>query len=111
MCSRAQLLQGNKLLLIVSNQAGDLLVFLDHLHAIDGSIRNDRCKYLHHDKIGRNLLVFDESRKMLMIVSSDKVGCLIFFKLGNNRVSHSFYYMFLNLMTHCVLELLAVQSL
>lgn len=78
LCSKAQLLQGNRLLLIVSNQAGDLLVFLDHLHAIDGATKKKPRKLLRYDKIGRNISVFDESRRMLMIVSSDKVSYIIF---------------------------------
>ena len=49
-------------------------MFLDRLHAIDGAIKGDHCKRLHCEKIGHNILVFDETRKMLVIVSSDKAS-------------------------------------
>lgn len=50
-------------------------MFLDRLHAIDGAIKNRRCKHLLFNKIGHHVrLVFDELRKMLVIVSSDKAS-------------------------------------
>ncbi|KIM57715.1 hypothetical protein SCLCIDRAFT_1219233 [Scleroderma citrinum Foug A] len=76
---RAQLLQGEKLLLVASNQAGDLFVFLDRLPAIDRTIKRHQYKQLRRDKIGCNFhLVFDESQKMLVIVSADKLLLYIF---------------------------------
>ena len=60
-------------------------MFLDHLHAIDGAIKKNQNKHILHNKIGRNLVVFDELRRMLMIVSSDKVSYFFFFKLGSNN--------------------------
>lgn len=69
------MLLGEKLLLVASDQAGDLFVFLDRLSAIDRTIKRHQCKQLRRDKIGRNFhLVFDESQKMLVIVSADKVS-------------------------------------
>lgn len=50
-------------------------MFLERLHAIDGAIKRGQCKHLYREKMGDNvLLAFDESRKMLVIVSSDKAS-------------------------------------
>ncbi|KAL4072312.1 hypothetical protein J3A83DRAFT_4188311 [Scleroderma citrinum] len=76
---RAQLLQGEKLLLVVMNPSGDLFVILDRLPAIDGAIKRSLYKQLRRDKIGREfILVFDELRKMLVVVSSDKLVLNVF---------------------------------
>ncbi|KAL4067468.1 hypothetical protein V8B97DRAFT_2061708 [Scleroderma yunnanense] len=76
---RAQLLQEEKLLLVVMNPSGDLFVVLDRLPAIDSAIKRNHYKQLRRDKIGREfILVFDELRKMLVVVSSDKLVLNVF---------------------------------
>ena len=93
-------MQGEKLFLVTSDEDGDLFVYLDRLPAIDRAIRRRHCKQLVRNKIGQNfLLVFDESRKMMVIVSSDKVSDPISSKKEETQLSRSFYYMFMNLMT------------
>lgn len=50
-------------------------MFLDRLHAIDSTIKRGQFKQLHRDKFDPNVhLVFDESRRMLVIVSSEKAS-------------------------------------
>ncbi|KAI6101021.1 hypothetical protein EDD16DRAFT_1844403 [Pisolithus croceorrhizus] len=76
---RAQLLQGEKLLLIVTDRIGNLTVYLDHLTAIEAAITRGRGKTLNREKIGQDfVLAFDESKRMLSIVSSDKLLLHIF---------------------------------
>ncbi|KAI6163533.1 hypothetical protein EDD17DRAFT_475985 [Pisolithus thermaeus] len=76
---RAQLLEGEKLLLVVSDRIGNLIVYLDHLTAIDAAIARGRGKSLNREKIGQDfVLAFDESRRMLGIVSSNKLLLHIF---------------------------------
>ena len=68
------MLEGEKLLLVVADRAGNLSVYLDRLEAIDGAISRNRRKSLNREKIGHKfLLAYDESKKMLAVVSSDKV--------------------------------------
>ncbi|KAF8122291.1 hypothetical protein EV363DRAFT_1404993 [Boletus edulis] len=76
---RAQLLEGERLLLVTSNHAGHLSVYLDRLEGIDDAIARSRGKLLDHEKIGHNfLLAYDESKKTLAVVSSDKLLLHIF---------------------------------
>ncbi|KAI6143616.1 hypothetical protein BKA82DRAFT_3983845 [Pisolithus tinctorius] len=76
---RAQLLEGEKLLLIVLDRVGNLMVYLDRLTAIDAIISQGRGKSLNREKIGQDfVLAFDESKRMLSIVSSDKLLLHIF---------------------------------
>ncbi|KAG6331499.1 hypothetical protein ID866_7590 [Astraeus odoratus] len=76
---RAQLIQGEKLLLIVADRPGNLTVYLEHLTAIDPAITRGRGKALNREKIGQEfVLAFDESKRMLSIVSSDKMQLHIF---------------------------------
>ncbi|KAI5998961.1 hypothetical protein F5J12DRAFT_286001 [Pisolithus orientalis] len=76
---RAQLLDGEKLLLIVTDRVGNLTVYLDHLTAIDAAITRGRGKILNREKIGQDfVLAFDESKRMLSILSSDKLLLHIF---------------------------------
>lgn len=74
MRSRAQLLEGEKLLLAVTGRGGNLYVYLDGLASMDGAIARGRGKRLNREKIGQDfLLAYDEMRRMLAVVSSDKV--------------------------------------
>ncbi|KAI6032571.1 hypothetical protein F5J12DRAFT_779054 [Pisolithus orientalis] len=76
---RAQLLEGEKLLLIVSDRVGNVMVYLDHLTVIDAAIGRGRGKSLNREKIGQDfVLAFDESKRMLSVVSSDKLLLHIF---------------------------------
>ena len=70
---RAQLLEGEKLLLVVAD-AGNLKVYLDRLAGMDDAISRGRGKVLNGEKIGQEfLLAYDESKKMLAVVSLGKV--------------------------------------
>ncbi|KAI5994326.1 hypothetical protein EDD15DRAFT_2432753 [Pisolithus albus] len=76
---RAQLLEGEKLLLVVSDRTGNLMVYLDPLTTIDAAIARRRGKSLNREKIGQDfVLAFNESKRMLGIVSSDKLLLHIF---------------------------------
>lgn len=73
-CRRAQLLEGEKLLLVIASCAGDLKVYLEDLADMDGAIARGRAKLLNREKVGQEfLLAYDESKKQLAVVSSDKV--------------------------------------
>jgi hypothetical protein len=74
-CSHAQLLEKNKLLLVVDDRTGNFLVFLEELSAIEGAIiRQRHKKLLNRDKIGQDfVLAFDETRRMLAVCASTKV--------------------------------------
>ena len=68
------MLEGEKLLLIISDRVGNLSVYLERLEVIDGAIARGRAKQLNREKIGQKfLLAYDESKKILAVVSSDKV--------------------------------------
>jgi hypothetical protein len=71
---RAQLLEGEKLLLVIADRTGNLTVYLDGLAEVDGAIWRGRGKALNREKIGQDfLLAYDESKRMLGVVSSDRV--------------------------------------
>ena len=60
--------------MVVADRAGNLNVYLEVLAGMDGAIARGRGKLLNREKIGQKfLLAYDESKKMLAIVSSDKV--------------------------------------
>ncbi|KIJ06596.1 hypothetical protein PAXINDRAFT_20217 [Paxillus involutus ATCC 200175] len=76
---RAQLLGGEKLLLVVADHNGNLTVYLEGLAGVDGAIRRGRGKALNREKIGQDfLLAYDESKRMLGVVSSDRPHLHIF---------------------------------
>ncbi|KAG9310081.1 hypothetical protein JVU11DRAFT_9689 [Chiua virens] len=78
---RAQLLEGEKLLLIIADRVGNLTVYLDRLAAIQSAIARGRGKPLNREKIGQDfLLAYDESKKILAVISSspDKLQLHIF---------------------------------
>lgn len=79
LCRRAQLLPLDKLLLIVTDRLGNLSVYLESLTAIDRVVSRGRGKVLNREKIGQDfVLAFDEPRRILGVVSSDKVRVLIY---------------------------------
>lgn len=68
------MLEGEKLLLVVADRAGNLTVYLEGLAGMDGAIVRHCGKQLNREKIGQEfLLAYDELKKMLAVVSSDKV--------------------------------------
>ncbi|KAF8548833.1 hypothetical protein OG21DRAFT_1489038 [Imleria badia] len=76
---RAQLLEGEKLLLVVTDRAGNLSVYLDRLESMDSAIAQGRRKQLNREKVGQEfLLAYDESKKMLAVVSSHKLILHVF---------------------------------
>lgn len=74
-CRHAQLLEHARLLLVVLDRTGNLLILSDALAGIDGAIKRERHRILHRDKIGQDfLLAFDESKRTLAVCASQKVG-------------------------------------
>ena len=75
------MLEGEKLLLVVADRAGNLIIYLDQLASMQGAIARGRGKSLNREKIGQDfLLAYDESKKMLAVVSSDRVRiCLRYY--------------------------------
>ena len=68
------MLEGEKLLLVVADRAENLSVYLARLEGMDDTIARSHRKLLNREKIGQEfLLAYDESKKMLVVVSSDKV--------------------------------------
>ena len=62
----------------MADRVGNLSVYLESLTAIDGAISQGRRKVLNRERIGQDfVLAFDESKRMLSVVSSDKVRILI----------------------------------
>ncbi|KAF9233642.1 hypothetical protein BU15DRAFT_79891 [Melanogaster broomeanus] len=75
----SQLLDGERLLLVVIDRTGNLLLYLDNLAAIENAIDRGRAKILHRDKIGQEfLLAFDESKRMLGVVACEKLQLHVF---------------------------------
>ncbi|OJA14302.1 hypothetical protein AZE42_01565 [Rhizopogon vesiculosus] len=71
---RAQLLAGEKILLATTDRVGDLTVFLERLTAIEGALTHSgHGKKLNRDKIGDFVLAFDESKRMLSVVATEKL--------------------------------------
>lgn len=78
MSSHSQLLEKDKILLIVDDRRGDLAIYLESLAVIHGAVERHRPrKTLKRDKIGTDfLLAFDESKRMLSVCASTKVYSL-----------------------------------
>ncbi|KAG1848072.1 hypothetical protein DFJ58DRAFT_746884 [Suillus subalutaceus] len=76
---RAQLLPGEKILLAMTDRSGNLTVYLEHLTAIEGALtHSSRGKKLYRDKIGDFILAFDESKRVLSVVATEKLFLHIF---------------------------------
>ncbi|KAI5998963.1 hypothetical protein F5J12DRAFT_784806 [Pisolithus orientalis] len=76
---RAQLLERERLLLIVADRVGNIFVYLETLTAMHGAIQRGHCKALKREKIGQDFhIAFDESKRMLAVVSSDKLLLHVF---------------------------------
>ncbi|KAG0701346.1 hypothetical protein DFH29DRAFT_990130 [Suillus ampliporus] len=79
MVARAQLLSGEKILLVTTDRSGNLMVFLERLTAIEGALTQSRGKKLNRDKIGEFILAFDESKRVLSVVTTrEKLSLHIF---------------------------------
>ncbi|KAF9220065.1 hypothetical protein BS17DRAFT_739840 [Gyrodon lividus] len=77
--SRAQLLEGEKILLAVTDRHGNLCIYYESLTSIDGAISRGTGKQMHGSKIGQNfLLAFDESKRMLCVVATSNLQLHIF---------------------------------
>ncbi|KAG8215118.1 hypothetical protein J3R82DRAFT_8569 [Butyriboletus roseoflavus] len=77
--SHSQLLEGDRLLLLLIDRNANLHLYLDHLNNIENSIRGERGKTLHRDKIGEEfLLAFDESQAILALISCEKLQLHVF---------------------------------
>ncbi|KAG9308631.1 hypothetical protein JVU11DRAFT_11582 [Chiua virens] len=77
--SHAQLLEGDRVLLVLIDQNANLLLHLNHLNSIENSIGREHGKMLHRDKIGEKfLLAFDESQAMLAVISCEKLQLHVF---------------------------------
>ncbi|KAH7903309.1 hypothetical protein BJ138DRAFT_1195037 [Hygrophoropsis aurantiaca] len=84
--THAQLLEGDKMLLIVADSAGNLLIYLERLSAIENAIERGRNKIFHRNKIGQGLiLAFDESKGMLAVCASTKVNIHLESIFGTSR--------------------------
>ncbi|KIJ14073.1 hypothetical protein PAXINDRAFT_100399 [Paxillus involutus ATCC 200175] len=77
--SRAQLLEGENILLAVTDRQGDLYVYYERLTNIDAALSRGPGKQMHRAKIGQNfLLAFDESKRMLCVVATSLLQLHIF---------------------------------
>lgn len=77
--SHSQLLEGDRLLLVLIDRNTNLHLHLERLNNIENSIGRMRGKMLHRDKIGDEfLLAFDESQAMLAVISCDKLQLNVF---------------------------------
>jgi hypothetical protein len=74
-----QLLEKDRLLLVVSDRDGKLFIFLDTLASMDGAIRRRKSiKVLHRDKIGEEfILTYEESKRILVLCASTKVTSFV----------------------------------
>ncbi|KAF8428935.1 hypothetical protein L210DRAFT_3623712 [Boletus edulis BED1] len=75
----AQLLESDKLLMVIADRSGNLFVYLDSLASIAGAVARGRGKPLNREKIGQDfLLAYDEAKKLLAVVSSEKLQLHVF---------------------------------
>ncbi|KAG1731285.1 hypothetical protein EDB19DRAFT_1881018 [Suillus lakei] len=76
---RAQLLPGEKILLATTDRSGNMTVYLERVTAIDGALAHGgRGKKLNRDKIGEFVLAFDEVKRVLSVVATEKLFLHIF---------------------------------
>ena len=70
-----QLLEKDKLLLIVDDHSSGILVYLDSQKSIGAAVQQQPRKSLHRSKIGEAcIFTFDEVRRTLAICETTKVG-------------------------------------
>jgi len=70
-----QLLENDKLLLIVDDHNDGILVYLDSQQSISTAVHHSPRKNLHRSKIGEAcLFTFDEGRRTLAVCETTKAG-------------------------------------
>lgn len=71
----AQVLENERILLIIDDRRDNVTIYLETLVAIGNAIdRRHVRRTIHQDKIGRDILVaYDESKRMLALCASTKV--------------------------------------
>ena len=70
-----QLLENDKLLLIVDDHSSGVLVYLDSQQGISTAVQRPPRKHLHQSKIGETcIFAFDEARRTLAVCETAKVG-------------------------------------
>ncbi|KAH7908406.1 hypothetical protein BJ138DRAFT_1012879 [Hygrophoropsis aurantiaca] len=85
--AHAQLLEDEKLLLVVVDSAGNLLIYLERLSAIDNAIERGQNKIFHRGEIGQSfILAYDESKCMLAVCAPTKLQLHVFV-FGDGRGS------------------------
>ena len=73
-----QLLENDKILLIVDDHSGNILVYLDSQQTISMAVSRPPRKNLHRSKIGEAcIFTFDEARRTLGICETTKVENLL----------------------------------
>jgi hypothetical protein len=79
----AQVLEKERVLLIVDDRRDNLSIYLESLTAIGNAIDRRRVRRsVHQDKIGRDILVaYDESKRMLALCASTKVVSICLFNV------------------------------
>lgn len=89
----SQLLENDRLLLVVADCHDGLLVFLDKLTEMDGAIRRQKyTKFLHRDRIGQEFIAaYEESKRMLIFCASTKVVSLVALRFHNLMKHFSFW--------------------
>ncbi|TFY78518.1 hypothetical protein EWM64_g5495 [Hericium alpestre] len=96
----AQLLENDKMLLILDDGSGKISVYLESLATLDGAIGRQKVKKtLHQEKIGRDFsFAFDETKRMLAVCSSSQL-CLYIYVFDAAFTSLSGLGTILNLVT------------
>jgi hypothetical protein len=74
-----QLLENDKLLLIVDDHNGSILVYLDSQQSINTAVQRPPRKHLHRSKIGDTCIFsFDEARRSLAVCETTKLQLHVF---------------------------------
>ena len=86
-----QLLQDERCLLAIQNANGEIKIFLERNDTVSQAIqRQISKKTLHTDKIGHDfLLTYDETKRMLAVCATEKVGSSTQRQLKSDRCGFS----------------------
>ncbi|KAH9959519.1 hypothetical protein BJV74DRAFT_984284 [Russula compacta] len=76
----AHLLEGDRILVVLVDSQGNVMILLERLTRIDAAIKNrSYAKFFHKDKIGQTCLIaFDETKRMLAVYASARMQLHIF---------------------------------
>ncbi|KAF8122287.1 hypothetical protein EV363DRAFT_1555266 [Boletus edulis] len=95
----AQLLESDKILMVIAGCSGNLFVYLDSLASIAGAVARGRGKCLNREKIGQDfLLAYDEAKKLLVVLSEKACtrlcccGCIVIDVLHSQLQLHVFVF-------------------